>query len=157
MYALREGFIIRLYDRDMNLLWDAENHDMEKCHEIMDNIMDRMHEKMPEVHGEFVTYSYDLRSGDKLNGVLEISYYTPYYMNENEFQFIKALNMILELVGAVSIIMAAFLGVLVAKRITDPISGVISATKKISDLDRLENAESGKGSRFVVTLPISKE
>lgn len=135
MYALREGFIIRLYDRDMNLLWDAENHDMEKCHEIMDNIMDRMHEKMPEVHGEFVTYSYDLRSGDKLNGVLEISYYTPYYMNENEFQFIKALNMILELVGAVSIIMAAFLGVLVAKRITDPISGVISATKKISEGD----------------------
>ena len=26
MYALKEGFIIRLYDKDMNLLWDAENH-----------------------------------------------------------------------------------------------------------------------------------
>lgn len=135
MYALREGFIIRLYDRDMYLLWDAENHDMEKCHEIMDNIMDRMHEKMPEVHGEFVTYSYDLKSGDKLNGVLEISYYTPYYMNENEFQFIKALNMILGIVGAISIVIAAFIGALVARRITDPISGVISATKKISEGD----------------------
>ena len=135
MYALREGFIIRLYDKDRNLLWDAENHDMEKCHEIMDNIMRRMHEKMPEVHGEFETYSYDLKSGDTLNGVLEISYYTPYYMNENEFQFIKALNMILGIVGAISIVIAAFIGALVARRITDPISGVISATKKISEGD----------------------
>ena len=135
MYALREGFILRLFDSNKNILWDAENHDMEQCHEVMDNIMHRMHEKMPELKGEFVTYSYDLKSGDELNGILEISYYTPYYLNENEFQFIRALNAILGLVGLVSIVIAAFLGVLIARRITDPISGVISATKKISEGD----------------------
>ena len=48
MYALKEGFIIRLYDKDMNLLWDAENHDMELCHDVMDDIMIRMHNRMPE-------------------------------------------------------------------------------------------------------------
>ncbi len=135
MYALKEGFILRLYDKDKELLWDAENHDMEQCHEIVDEIMHRMDEKMPELKGEFVTYSYDLKSGDRLNGVLEISYYTPYYMNENDFQFIQALNRILGIIGAVSIAVAAFLGMLVARRITDPISGVISATKKISEGD----------------------
>lgn len=135
MYALKEGFIIRLYDNDMNLLWDAENHDMAQCHEIMDSITSRMQEKMPELGGEFVTYSYDLAKDGHTNGVLEISYYTPYYMDENEFQFLKTLNNILGAVGAVSIAIAAFLGVLVAKRITDPISGVISATKKISEGD----------------------
>lgn len=135
MYALKEGFIIRLYDNDMNLLWDAENHDMEQCHEIMNDIALRMQEKMPELNGEFVTYSYDLVKDGRRNGVLEISYYTPYYMNENEFQFLKALNMILGAVGAVSIAIAAFLGILVAKRITDPISGVITATRKISEGD----------------------
>ena len=92
MYALNEGFIIRLYDRDMNPLWDAENHDMKRCHEVMDGIMLRMKKKRAGIKGEFVTYSYDLKSGDKLNGVLEISYYTPFYLNENEFQFIQALK-----------------------------------------------------------------
>lgn len=135
MYALKEGFILRLFDSNKNILWDAENHDMEQCHEVMDNIMHRMHEKMPELKGEFVTYSYDLKSGDELNGILEISYYTPYYLNENEFQFIRALNAILGLVGLVSIVIAAFLGIIIARRITDPISGVISATKKISEGD----------------------
>lgn len=135
MYALKEGFVIRLYDTDMNLLWDAESHDMEQCHEIMDNILLRMSENKPELDGKFVTYSYDLERNGNLNGVLEISYYTPYYMNENEFQFIQALNRILFIVGVVSVIIAAFLGVLIARRITDPISGVITATQKLSEGD----------------------
>lgn len=135
MYALKEGFIIRLYDSDRKLLWDAEHHDMELCHDVMDNIIYRMNEKMPELKGEFVTYSYELKSGERLNGILEISYYTPYYLNENAFQFIRALNMILVVVGAISVIASAFLGIFIAKRITDPISGVISATTKISEGD----------------------
>ena len=112
MYALKEGFIIRLYDKDMNLLWDAENHDMELCHDVMDDIMIRMHSRMPELKGDFVTYEYDLKSGEKLTGILQISYYTPYYLNENEFRFIKALNNILVIVGLVSIAIAAFLACL---------------------------------------------
>ena len=133
MYALKEGFIIRLYDKDMNLLWDAENHDMELCHDVMDDIMIRMHNRMPELKGDFVTYAYDLKSGEKLTGILQISYYTPYYLNENEFRFIKALNNILVIVGLVSIAIAAFFGMLISRRITKPISGVITASKKISE------------------------
>lgn len=133
MYALKEGFIIRLYDKDMNLLWDAENHDMELCHDVMDDIMIRMHSRMPELKGDFVTYEYDLKSGEKLTGILQISYYTPYYLNENEFRFIKALNNILVIVGLVSIAIAAFFGMLISRRITKPISGVITASKKISE------------------------
>ncbi len=135
MYALNEGFILRLYDKDMNLLWDAENHDMELCHDIMDGIMIRMQQKMPTFDGNFVTDSFKLRSGERVNGILEVSYYAPYYLNENDFHFVQALNRILAIVGVVSIVIAAFLGVLLARRITNPISGVISATKKISGGD----------------------
>ena len=135
MYALKDGFLIRLYDKEKNLLWDSENHDMALCHDMMDSITLRMQEKRPELNGDFVTYSYDLETDGKLNGVLEISYYTPYYMDENDFQFIHALNRILSLAGGVSLIAAALLGVLFARRITKPISGAISATKKISEGD----------------------
>ena len=132
MYALKDGFLIRLYDEDGNLLWDAENHDMALCHEVMDTITLRMQENRPELHGDFVTYSYDLETKGKHTGKLEISYYTPYYLDENDFQFIHALNRILALTSAVSLSLAVVLGVLFARRITKPISGVISATKKIS-------------------------
>ena len=143
MYALKEGFIIRLYDKDMNILWDAVNHDMERCHEVMDEIMLRMKEKKPELEGEFVTYSYDLKNGEEFNGILEISYYTPFYLNENEFQFIQALNGILTVVGIVSTVLAAFLGMLIAKRLTSPISGVITATNKISKGDYNVRVDAG--------------
>jgi len=103
MYALKDGFLIRLYDKEKNLLWDSENHDMALCHDMMDSITLRMQEKRPELNGDFVTYSYDLETDGKLNGV--------------------------------SLIAAALLGVLFARRITKPISGAISATKKISEGD----------------------
>ena len=135
MYALKEGYILKLYDENKNLLWDAENHDMELCHEIMDGIMSRMQQKMPELKGDFVTYSYDLTNAGKKRGVLEISYFTPYYLNENDFHFLQNLNMILWIVGAIAVVASAFLGTFIAKRITNPISGVISATKKISEGD----------------------
>ena len=135
MYALKDGFIIRLYDGDGNLLWDAENHDMALCHEVMSTITHRMQENRPELNGDFVTSSYDLRAGEKRTGVLEISYYTPYYLDENDFQFIHALNRILSLAGGISLLVAAVLGVLFARRITRPISGVISLTKRISEGD----------------------
>ena len=135
MYALKDGFIIRLYDENGNLLWDAENHDMALCHEVMDTITLRMQENRPELNGDFVTYSYDLESKGKQTGKLEISYYTPYYMDENDFQFIHMLNRILSLAGVVSLVLAVVLGVLFARRITKPILGVISATIKISEGD----------------------
>ena len=47
-------------------------------------------------------------------------------------QFIHVLNRILSLAGGVSLLVAALLGVLFARRITKPISGVILATKKVS-------------------------
>ena len=68
MYALKDGFIIRLYDEDENLLWDAENHDMALCHEVMDTITLRMQENRPELGGDFVAYSYALESGGKQIG-----------------------------------------------------------------------------------------
>lgn len=135
MYAMEDGFIIKLYDKDKNILWDAEHHDMTLCHEIMQSITILMQEKRPDLDGDFVSHRYDLKQSGAIVGYLDISYYSPYYMNENDFQFITALNRILMAVGGVSLIGAIIMGILLANSIVKPISKVVEITQKISDGD----------------------
>ena len=135
MYALEDGFIIKLYDKDENVLWDAEHHDMTLCHEVMQSITVIMEEERPDLEGDFVTHRYDLKQSGLIAGYLDISYYSPYYMNENDFQFITALNRILMTVGSVSLIGAIIMGVLLANSIVNPISKVVGITQKISEGD----------------------
>ena len=49
MSSLNEGFIIKLYDKDETILWDAENHDMSLCHELMESINLRMQDNRPDM------------------------------------------------------------------------------------------------------------
>lgn len=135
MYALESGFIIKLYDAEENVLWDAEHHDMTLCHEVMQSITVLMREERPDFEGDFITHRYDLKQSDKRIGYLNISYYSPYYMNENAFQFVAALDRILMAVGSVSLIGAIVMGILLANHIAKPISQTVEITQKISDGD----------------------
>ncbi len=56
MYALNDGYLICVLDKDGTVIWDAENHDMALCYEIMNTIELRMQEWNPKSKGDFVTY-----------------------------------------------------------------------------------------------------
>lgn len=135
MHALESGYIIKLYDKDDDILWDAEHHDMTLCREVMQSIAVLMEEERPDFNGDFVTHRYELTQSDAIVGYLDIQYYIPYYMNENAFQFIAALNRILMAVGSISLIGAMIMGVLLAKHIVKPISKAVEITQQISDGD----------------------
>ena len=66
MYALKDGYLIRLLDRENHVVWDAENHDMTLCHQVMQEIRTEMEEKRPQLKGEFSTYRYDIRKRDAI-------------------------------------------------------------------------------------------
>ena len=135
MYALEDGFVVKLYDKDGNVLWDAQNHDMTLCHEVMHSISVRMREERPELEGDFVTHSFPLEQSGMEIGSIDISYYSPYYMDENDFQFITALNHILTVVGGVSLFGAMMMGILLANYLVKPIAKVVEITRQISDGD----------------------
>ena len=81
MYALDEGFIIRLYDKEKQILWDAENHDMTLCHEVMESIRTRMQESQPEMQGDFVSHTYELKRQEEIVGYLDENREEPGHRN----------------------------------------------------------------------------
>ena len=133
MYALKDGYIIKLYDKEENVIWDAENHDMTLCHQIMQEISTRMEEKCPELAGDFLTYRYNLNQHGNIVGYMDVSYYSPYYFNENDFRFLASLNKILFIVGISSIIGAAIAGIILARHLSVPIAKTIEITREISE------------------------
>ena len=135
MYALSEGYVTKLCDVNGNVLWDAENHDMTLCSQMMDTISIQMQEKRPDLNGEFITHQFDLELENKVIGFLDVSYYSPYYMNENDFQFIEALNRILLATGIVSLFGAVIMGLILANSIAKPIAKTVRITRQISGGD----------------------
>lgn len=135
MYALEDGFIMKLYDRDEKPLWDAEDHEMVLCRDVMQSITGLMKKERPNFKGNFVTHRYELEQSGLITGYLDISYYTPYCMRENDFLFITDLNHILMAVGGVALVGAVITGVLLANRIARAISRTVEITRKISDGD----------------------
>lgn len=47
MYALSEGYILKVSDTEGNVIWDAEDHDMTTCHDIMKEIEILMEKTCP--------------------------------------------------------------------------------------------------------------
>lgn len=121
MYVLNDGYIIKVYDKEKNVVWDAENHDMTLCHQVMAGINRKMQQERPNVEGEFVTEQYDLTQDGETVGYLNIGYYSSFYYDENDFHFLHALNIILLVVGAAAIAGAVLAGILLARNISKPI------------------------------------
>lgn len=132
MYALYDGYIITVYDDRGEPIWDAEKHDMTLCMQVMADISERMKEKYPKINGEFILQNFDLiQNGNKV-GSVSISYFGPYFLSENDFQFLSALNIILISIGICSLILSILIGWIMARRISKPILKTVDIAKEIS-------------------------
>ena len=145
MYALKDGYLIRLSDADGQVIWDAENHDMTLCHQIMQDIRTQMAQRRPDLEGNFTTYRYELKQNDKVIGYLDVSYYSPYYLNESDVRFLDSLNRILLVIGICAAVAAAAAGTVLAKGLSVPLLKVTEITRKISDGDYGARMETANG------------
>ncbi|MDR0840096.1 MAG: two-component sensor histidine kinase [Christensenellaceae bacterium] len=120
MYALYDGYIIKVSDGLGNSVWDAENHDMALCHDIMEEISTRM--KQHGSTGDFVSHEYALASEGGAIGSVAIRYFGPYFLNESDFAFLHSLNILLVIVGVAALLLSFITGAALAKRIARPIT-----------------------------------
>jgi hypothetical protein len=95
MSSLYEGYILKVYDKDSKVLWDAQAHDMNLCSRIMGEISERMRIQYPQMDGEFTSVAYPLEQDGETVGSVSISYFGPFFLNDNDFKFLRSLNFIL--------------------------------------------------------------
>lgn len=132
MYALLNGYIISVYDRNGGTVWDAQNHNMTECTLIMTEITSRMEKRRPNIDGKFISYDYDLTMSGQSIGSISISYYGPYFLSESDFNFIDTLNLVLAGIGILSLLLSLFVSEILARRIARPITKTAYIAKQIS-------------------------
>jgi signal transduction histidine kinase len=130
MYSLYDGYILKVRDADGDTVWDAEDHDMTLCGQIMSDISVRM--DSVRASGDFAAHTFDLVHGGQKIGSVSINYYGPYFYSESDFHFITALNTVLIYIGAAAFAVSIAAGLFLARRIARPISKTAEAAKRIS-------------------------
>ncbi len=133
MSSLYEGYILKIFNQENKVLWDAQAHDMNLCNQIMGEISQRMRIQYPQLDGDFTSVTYPLQQDGTTIGSVSISYFGPFFLNENDFTFLRSLNVILFSVGAVSLLISFLVGTMLARRISSPVLKTVEAAKQISD------------------------
>ncbi len=133
MSVLYDGYVIKVYDADNRVLWDAQAHEMGLCAKIMDEIFMRMAKKYPQMKGGFSSKVLPMTRDGQALGTASIMYYGPFFLTEEDDLFLSALNIVLLGVGALSLLVAAAVGIVLAKRLSQPILKTADAAKQISD------------------------
>jgi signal transduction histidine kinase len=131
MYALNDGYIIKVSNYRGETVWDVENHDMGLCQQTMMDIMARM-----EAHGEtgeFVSVSFNLAQNEQKIGTASVKHYGPFFLSESEFSFIGALNVILAIIGVLSLVFSFVVGWLLARRLVRPIRKTADSAAAIAE------------------------
>lgn len=132
MYALNEGYIIKVSDLNGTTLWDAETWDMSACVQLRDEVTHRMLNEFPGNDGSFGSTEYPLAFAGKLVGSVNMTYFGPYFYDENDFRFLQQLKSVLIAIALSVLLVSILIGSYFAKRLSQPIYETISATDKIS-------------------------
>lgn len=133
MLSLNEGYIIKIYNKDNKMIWNAETANMQLCKDVMNEICKVMENDFKLVNGKVMSQKYELMKLGANIGTMEIEYYGPFFLSQNDSEFIKALNYIFIAIGIISLIIAMIIGHLLSRNINKPILKMIKATKHIAN------------------------
>ena len=130
--ALEQGMIIKVVDLSEKVIWDARLHDNEICEQMIAHMAQNMNNRYPDWQGGYVEDTYPVANSFGKVGSVIIGYYGPYYFSDNDLEFINAINRLLIGVGAFSLLLSIFFGSFMSKRLSAPISKVITTAHMIS-------------------------
>ena len=153
--ALSEGWLIRLKDQDGQILWDAQVHNHGMCSLMLANNAERMQSQIENFQGGYTEQTQTLTVGAATVGWLDIGFYGPYSYSEVDLAFLKRLNQLLLIAAALSMAIAAILGLVIARQLTDPITRAIQTTRRIANGHYTDRITEEKGPRELAELTSS--
>lgn len=130
--ALQNGMIIHMQSANKEIDWDVRNHRAEECRMVLQHAESNMHKTYPNFKGSYTEESYQLENKGTITGTLKIGYYGPYSLSDEELELLKALNKSLLLIGGISLVAVIIFGVLIARTVSKPITGVIQVAQRIA-------------------------
>jgi len=139
MYSMSDGYIIEVKDSDGVMIWDARNHDMSRCENIMDEIASRMAGYAAD--GGFVRQTVDITNDNVKIGTVDVTSYGPFFFSESDERLIRALNHILVVSGLVALAIAVTLGIFMARRIANPVKAASVSAKRIAAAEVFASAD----------------
>lgn len=130
--AISNGLIIRIEDNEDKVIWDAMVHNEGLCQRILKEMANKLNSRYPDVKGSYIEVPYSIMNNSNEVGKVYIGYYGPFYLNDNDLEFINSLNRLLVGVGIFSMVFALLIGYIMAKRLSIPIARVINTAQMIS-------------------------
>ncbi len=130
--ALEEGLIIKITDIEDNVIWDAMEHNSGMCVAMLTEMAINMKKYYADFDGEYTIVQYDIIVNQLKVAEIELGYYGPYYLTENDVDFLKAFNNIIILIGLIAIISSIIIGIIISKKITKDLTNTIDSTKEIA-------------------------
>lgn len=130
--ALQNGLIVHVQTLHGELDWDISVHKAQACQLALQHAEENMHSRYPSFDGSYTEHNIDILYGDTPIGYLTVGYYGPYALNDAELKLINTLNQMLLLLSIAFAVSATVVIYLLSKRITRPISQVVSSAEKIA-------------------------
>jgi len=133
MNALEGGVIIKVKDVQSKTIWDATVHNSGLCNQMITHMSQNMNSRYGDFEGKYTETTYPIMNILKQVGTLQIGYYGPFYFDDNDLRFINTLNYFLIGIALFSFVISLLLGTIMSRRLSSPISRVISSSKMISN------------------------
>ena len=132
MSLLTNGLILRVMDESGTVVWDARTHNNGMCMLILQNMAQNMQSYQSNFQGGYEEQSFPAVIDGKTVGTVVVGYYGPFYYSDADLQFLSALNRLLLLAAAISLVACLMLGTYLARRLTRPMEHMIRASNQIA-------------------------
>ncbi|QHQ60541.1 HAMP domain-containing protein [Anaerocolumna sedimenticola] len=152
MNALQNGMILEVEDNKKQSVWSAYKHNNGLCQAMIMDMRANMYSYSDKWNGEYQEKAYPITIDDVQVGTLTTGYVGPYYFNDEELIFIKALNSLFLITGICSLIIAFALGVFMSLRLSNPLNKVAKKALSLSEGNYKERLTDGSHTKEIEIL-----
>lgn len=124
MNALQNGMTVVVKDNKDVKIWSAYEHNNGLCQAMILNMAANMASYSNKWSGEYQENTYDIQINNESIGTLTTGFVGPYYFNDEELIFIKALNTLFVVIGITSLVLAFTIGIFMSVRIARPLDRI---------------------------------